>query len=288
VARQNGPRPATIARHARARPTGRGGARACARPKDRVAPATRPSRSGRRPSPPPPSLSPPRPPFSLADGLEKPANADGAAPPQRRPEQRHRGTRERHHRSASGTSSRPGALQEHREGPTTHGTRLARPRRTRGTAGETRAPAPPRGGADPPPRHQGAGGVIPSPARLGPRPRGEGGEGEGQAGYRTPAFRTPPAGGAEKRGARWQHEKSGPIRSECPSLAWRGLGPARGEHHVTTSIARREAKTARPRHPGGQGAESGKTKASLSFKTRDKTKTAAEQEETPREKATPS
>lgn len=66
---------------------------------------------------------------------------------------------------------------------------------------------------------------------------------QSRAGYRTPAFHTPPTGGEEKRGARRQNEKSGPIRHECPSLAWRGLGPARSEHHRTTSINQTSGRT---------------------------------------------
>lgn len=53
----------------------------------------------------------------------------------------------------------------------------------------------------------------------------------GRAGFRTPAFHAPPRGGVERRGARRQNEKSGPIRHECPSLAWRGLGPAQESAH---------------------------------------------------------
>jgi hypothetical protein len=39
----------------------------------------------------------------------------------------------------------------------------------------------------------------------------------------------------EKQGPRWQHKKCGPIRSECPSLTWHGLGLGLGtapSHHI--------------------------------------------------------
>lgn len=41
-----------------------------------------------------------------------------------------------------------------------------------------------------------------------------------------PPFPAPRTGGEGRRGARGQDEKSWPIRHECPSLAWRGFGPA--------------------------------------------------------------
>nr|XP_020011112.1 collagen alpha-1(I) chain-like [Castor canadensis] len=96
-------------------------------------------------------------PFSFSGRWPREARQRGRGKPRHSGDRSrdNRGTRERHHRSASGTSSRPGAPGAPRRA-TTHGTRLARPRRTRGTAGETRGPCPTAGGADPPPRHQGA------------------------------------------------------------------------------------------------------------------------------------
>ncbi|XP_046304727.1 collagen alpha-1(I) chain [Marmota monax] len=41
-----------------------------------------------------------------------------------------------------------------------------------------------------------------------------------------PPFPAPRTGGEARRGTRRQDEKSWPIRHECPSLAWRGFGPA--------------------------------------------------------------
>lgn len=41
-----------------------------------------------------------------------------------------------------------------------------------------------------------------------------------------PPFPAPRSGGETRRGTRRQDEKSWPIRHECPSLAWRGFGPA--------------------------------------------------------------
>lgn len=56
--------------------------------------------------------------------------------------------------------------------------------------------------------------------------RQRGPQGGVAAGFRTPAFHTAPRGAEERRGARRQDEKIGPIRHECPSLAWCGFGPA--------------------------------------------------------------
>lgn len=104
-------------------------------------------------------------------------------------------------------------------------------------------------------RHGGAAAALPK-AEGGPHTRGpatdrgwqarsircvsrpQGGVG---AGFRTPAFHTPPRDVEERREARGQDEKSGPVRHERPSLAWRGFGPAqesaRSPHR---SVDRRE------------------------------------------------
>nr|XP_044997312.1 collagen alpha-1(III) chain-like [Jaculus jaculus] len=138
----------------------------------------------------------------------------------------------------------PGALQEHHKGPrqrrSTHrsGGHVARHRGQplpvrRGTANRTRGR-----------RRNGKRDQGPAARNRGPPATVTGREvKQSRAGYRTPAFHTPPTGGEEKRGARRQNEKSGPIRHECPSLAWRGLGPARSEHHRTTSINQTSGRT---------------------------------------------
>lgn len=107
-----------------------------------------------------------------------------------------------------GTTRGPGEAHEARR-------RDGSPRRGESRNARTR----PRPGGECPLRQE-----TPGPRRR--REAGGGGE-RGRAGFRTPAFHTPPSGGWERRGARRQSEKSGPIRQECPSLVWRGLGPAR-------------------------------------------------------------
>lgn len=86
-----------------------------------------------------------------------------------------------------------------------------------------------------------------------PRQRREAGGGEARSGrvpHPSPPH-APPTGGRERRGARGQSEKSGPIRQECPSLVWRGLGPAR---ESATSPHRSGHTARRPLGAGGGGA----------------------------------
>lgn len=82
----------------------------------------------------------------------------------------------------------------------------------------------------------------PSPTREGPHTRPIGHPERAASGkhplrQRTPGARSRPdsappplpaprTGGEARRGTRRQDEKSRPIRHECPSLAWRGFGPA--------------------------------------------------------------
>lgn len=126
-----------------------------------------------------------------------------------------------------GTSRRPG---EARKAPRRHGP----PRRGGGKSRKRETRPKPR-------RRVSAASGDPWPRQR--REAGGGGE-RGRAGFRTPAFRTTPSGGWERRGARRQSEKTGPIRHECPSLVWRGLGPAR---ESATSPHRSKHNGERPR-----------------------------------------
>ena len=84
----------------------------------------------------------------------------------------------------------------------------------------------------------------------------------GRAGFRTPfPFHTPPSGGGNRgEGPAGRARRAVPSAKECPSLVWRGLGPAResatsphrssgGAH---TNAARRRGETRR-RQPLGNG-----------------------------------
>ena len=102
---------------------------------------------------------------------------------------------------------RPGALQGHHQGPgDTHphtrgsvwcGGGTAHP-----TSGRPTRQTRPRGHTECPLRHKDLGPTDATRQRAGER---------GRAGFRTPAFHTPPTGGEERRGARGQSEKSGPV-----------------------------------------------------------------------------
>lgn len=77
-------------------------------------------------------------------------------------------------------------------------------------------------------------------------------QGGARAGFRTPAFHTPPRDREERREARGQDEKSGPVRHERPSLAWRGFGPAQeSAKSPHRSVSRREGD------PGSGGTRRG-------------------------------
>lgn len=111
--------------------------------------------------------------------------------------------------------------------------------RSRSTNGGARQGAE-RGGRTAPPRHgegrtrdtgaraQSGAGPLRQETSAPPAPRGGWRGSRGRAGFRTPPLPTRrlPAGGRGE-GPAGQSEKSGPIRQECPSLVWRGLGPAR-------------------------------------------------------------
>lgn len=115
-------------------------------------------------------------------------------------------------------------------------------------------------------RHGGAAAALPK-AEGGPHARGlatNGGwqarsircvsrpQGGVRAGFRTPAFHTPPRDREERREARGQDEKSGPVRHERPSLAWRGFGPAQeSAKSPHRSVDRREGD------PGSGGTRRG-------------------------------
>lgn len=113
---------------------------------------------------------------------------------------------------------------------------------TRGTSGTAASPAA--GEAQPTPHHhprEGGGqarGVSPTSRRpqppLPPHAAGARREREGlEVGPDSAPLPSThhPMGGVEERGAHGQNEKSGPIHHECPSLAWRSLGPAQESTH---------------------------------------------------------
>lgn len=156
--------------------------------------------------------------------------------------------------TATGGRQRPkrgSARTQERPRPSVSGTWTDDPERSRSTAEDRVTHTRPRGGT------RGASGATTSPTagEAQPTPHHHPNEGGRQArdvsltsrDQRQPLPHTPPGrgergsrsgriphpcvphttrGGAEKRGARGQNEKSGPIRHECPSLAWRSLGPA--------------------------------------------------------------
>lgn len=124
--------------------------------------------------------------------------------------------------------------------------------------------SPPRGGPQPHHHHPARVSEESSIASSDPKPplpamtpQGRAGGERGRAGFRTPAFHAPPSGGAERRGARRQREKSGPIRHECPSLAWRSLGPAQESAHPPHRSQRREERGEKRQELRGGGAWQG-------------------------------
>lgn len=131
----------------------------------------------------------------------------------------------------------PGPLQEHHGGP--------RQRRTH---------TPRRHGGSPPPKAEGGPhahalatdrGWQARSIRCVSRPQGGVG-----AGFRTPAFHRPPRDGEERREAHGQDEKSGPVRHERPSLAWRGFGPAQESAKSPHRSANRREGDPGSRGPG--------------------------------------
>lgn len=82
-------------------------------------------------------------------------------------------------------------------------------------------------------------------------------------------FHAPPSDGEERRGARGQGEKSGPIRQgmSVPRLA--RLRPGPGERDVTTSIGRQQktGRGATARRETRRGQRSGNTSLRFSLAT---------------------
>lgn len=153
---------------------------------------------------------------------------------------------------------RPGALQGHRKGPLAarscnlggarcggrHGPRHRGEGRARGSKRDERGMATRSEDPATATTHAGHG-------------AGKGGTGgRGRAGFRTP--RAPSTHrqreeGRSVEGARGQSEKSGPIRHECPSLVWRGLGPAR-ENATAPHRSGRDGRTS-SESPNGDDAK---------------------------------
>ncbi|XP_060040328.1 collagen alpha-1(II) chain, partial [Erinaceus europaeus] len=183
--------------------------------------------------------------------------------PRRRPRQRAHATEAE---TGPRTATQP-HTQAHRRG------RLAITARDgRHCTAPHRTPAPAQ--RDPPPTggEARAAGNPGTPRRRHREAQKAGEHGSGRRG-RTPDFHTPPTGGEERRGARRQNEKSGPIRRECPSLAWRSLGPARENTPSPHRSSERENERAserneseNPRAPcGAEDAHESLSKAHAAF-----------------------
>lgn len=132
------------------------------------------------------------------------------------------GSGERHHRlGLRHLERRPGALQEHQR----RSQARRRARRPNGASPPRRGPHERHGRKGPKRSGSAASGDL-GPASAVRRGGGAVEVGPGSAPLPYPRAACRRAGGRGE-GPAGQSEKSGPIRQECPSLVWRGLGPAR-------------------------------------------------------------